>query len=330
MKLIVTIDAEADLWGTSGTVEDTVHNIEYLPELQAILEAYGVRPTYLVDFPVASQKRSVEMLRRIVQKGRCELGAHCHPWNTPPLEEEHCKRNSMLCNLPPRLQLRKLTSLHETIVKNFGITPISFRAGRWGYSREVAKCLDTLGYTVDSSITPLTDWRSSFGPDFSRVGPQPYYFTPDRFLEHTSTGRMLEVPATIGYTQKTNCAFLSHATTFLNSPLAARLRLMGIPSRLRLVNKVWLSPEVCPAKEMIALIRSLLRQGQPVINLFFHSTTLQPGLTPYVDTEADKQDFLTRLHAVLAFAREQGIESGTLAEAVGVVPRRRDEVARVP
>ncbi len=63
--------------------------------------------------------------------------------------------------------------------------------------------------------------------------------------------------------------------------------------------------------EMIALTRSLLRQGQLVINQFFHSSTLQPGLTPYVGTEADKQDFLTRLHAILAFAREQGIESIT-------------------
>jgi hypothetical protein len=330
MKLIVTIDAEADVWGSSGTVEDTVHNIEYLPELQTILEGYGVRPTYLVDFPVASQKRSVEMLRHFVQEGRCELGTHCHPWSTPPFEEDHSKRNTMLCNLPPRLQLRKLTCLHETIIKNFGTTPASFRAGRWGYSQEVAKCLDILGYTVDSSITPLTDWRSSFGPDFSRVGPQPYYFTPDRFLAHISTGSILEVPATVGYTRTTNSAFLSHVTTFLNSPLATRLRLMGLPSRLRLVNKVWLSPEMCSTMQMIALTRSLLRQGQPVINLFFHSTTLQPGLTPYVGTEADKQVFLSRLHAFLAFVREQGIEPITLAEAVSVVPRRRDEVAGVP
>ncbi len=317
MKLIVTIDTEADVWGATGTVEDTVHNIEHLPNLQAILETYGVRPTYLVDFPVASQRLSVEILTRIVQEGQCELGAHCHPWNTPPFEEEYGKRKSMLCNLSFREQLRKLTCLHQTIVNNFGTTPTSFRAGRWGYSQEVAKCLDILGYTVDSSITPLVDWRSNFGPDFSHVGPQPYYFTPDRFLEHGSTGRMLEVPATIGYTQKINSPFLSHATDFLNSPISARLRL---------IDKVWLSPEVSSANRMIALIQSLLRQGQAVINLFFHSTTLQPGLTPYVGTESDKQRFLIRLHAILAFAREQGFEPITLAEAVGMIPRRRDEI----
>ncbi len=194
----------------------------------------------------------------------------------------------------------------------------------------MAKCLDTLGYTVDSSITPLVDWRRNSGSDFSRVDLHPYYFTPDRFLEHSSTGSMLEVPATIGYTQRINSPFLSHFMKFLNGTMSVQLRLMHILSWLRQFDKVWLSPEISSAEKMIGLIRSLLRQGQPVINLFFHSTTLQPGLTPYVGTEADKQNFLARLHAVLAFAREQGIEAITLAEAVSVVPRQRGEVARVP
>ncbi len=132
----------------------------------------------------------------------------------------------MLCNLPSRLVLRKLTRLHQTMVINFGITPTSFRAGKWAFSQEVAKSLDTLGYTVDSSVTPLVDWWRDLGPNFSCVGPHPYHFSPDRYLDHRSTGSMLEVPTTIGYAQKTNSPFLSTVTTSLNGPMLARSRLI--------------------------------------------------------------------------------------------------------
>jgi hypothetical protein len=43
----------------------------------------------------------------------------------------------MLCNLAAELQYRKIRTLHELIGTRFGVRPVSFRAGRWGYGPAV-------------------------------------------------------------------------------------------------------------------------------------------------------------------------------------------------
>ena len=320
MKLVVTIDTEEDNWGVFDPTHYSVTNTEHIPELQRLLAKFDVRPTYLVDYAVASHPRSVEILTRFREAGQCEIGTQCHPWNTPPFEERPVERNTMLCNLPGTLQFSKLQCLHQTIVKNFGVTPVSFRAGRWGYSGEVAGSLEKLGYTTDTSITPLTDWSEEHGPDFSSVSLEPYYFNPEDIFTPTPRGRMLEIPATIGFTQTTN-RWPNRLLDFLKRRPLKRLKLIGLLDKMELLNKVWLSPERCTSREMIALARRLKRTGVPVVNLFFHSPTLQPGLTPYVRTPSDREEFFTRIEEFLSFARESGIRPIPLSEAWKEVPR---------
>ena len=98
---------------------------------------------------------------------------HCHPWNTPPFDEVTNEKNSMIGNLPSELQYKKLSYLHETIRNNLGVESTSFRSGRWGYSHTVAKHIQSLGYIVDSSITPYISWKNYYGPDFSDTSPTP-------------------------------------------------------------------------------------------------------------------------------------------------------------
>ena len=223
----------------------------------------------------------------------------------------------MLCNLPANLQFQKLEHLHETIVKSFNTVPVSFRAGRWGYSKEVAISLHKLGYKVDSSILSLIDWTDYYGPDFSQMFPDPYRFNPEEIFAPHTTGKLLEVPATIGFTQM-NFQFSNDLFNFLQKNPIKRLRLIGVLDKLGLLNKIWLSPEQSSAHDMIALAKTFIKKQAPLINLFFHSPTLQTGLTPYVQTEADKQDFMARIRAFLAFAKEAGIESIRLSDAVKV------------
>jgi hypothetical protein len=78
---------------------------------------------------------------------------HCHPWNKPPLEEETNEKNSMLCNLSNDLQYKKLSALHNTIVREYGITPVPFKSGRWGYSQGIAESLRKLQYKIDTSVS---------------------------------------------------------------------------------------------------------------------------------------------------------------------------------
>ncbi len=186
MKLIITIDTEEDNWGHYCSTGQTLTNIDRIPQLQSLFDTYNIKPTYLITYPVATDDKSIKLFVEIEKSGRCEIGTHCHPWNTPPFDEELNERNSMLCNLHPDLQYDKIHHLHNTIITNLGVEPTSFRSGRWGYNQGVAESLLKLGYKVDSSITSYTDWRDYHGSDFSDVSPRPFRFScKDSFRETT-------------------------------------------------------------------------------------------------------------------------------------------------
>ena len=121
MKFIVTIDTEEDNWDKYSRSDNPVENLKKIIPLQKIFDRYGVRPTYLISYPVATDPGCIEILKCILDQGRCEIGTHCHPWNTPPFDEEINEHNSMLSNLPESLVLQKLQSLHEVICQNFGV-----------------------------------------------------------------------------------------------------------------------------------------------------------------------------------------------------------------
>ena len=80
--LIVTIDTEEEsCWDGRFRAEgNTVENIARLPQLQQTFDELGIRPTYLVDYPVLDDAASVEIIGRMAETGLCELGTHLHPW----------------------------------------------------------------------------------------------------------------------------------------------------------------------------------------------------------------------------------------------------------
>jgi hypothetical protein len=312
MKLIITIDTEEDNWACYSTTENSVKNIEKIVHLQALFDRYGVKPTYLITYPVATNPSSVAIIKRILEDGKCEIGTHCHPWNTPPFEEEINDRNSMLCNLPEELQFRKLEQLHEAIFKNFGISPVSFRAGRWGFSKSVARALARLGYRVDTSVTPYTDWSVYHGPNFSDFRLKPYRFDPESCLLPQPGGKLLQVPATIGYLQG-NFELCHRLSQHFESAFYKKLHLKGILSRLGLLNKVWLSPEQFDAGSMKKLSGHIMNKNLPCLNMGFHSTALMYGLSPFVTCREEEADFLRRIDDFLHYSVDSGFKSMTLS-----------------
>ncbi len=312
MKMIITIDTEEDNWGDFSVRNPSLENLRYIPALQELFDEFNVLPTYLLSYPVATDEKCIAMLRGIHDKGRCEIGTHCHPWNTPPFEEDANPKNSMLCNLSSDLQFKKLSHLHKSIKNNYNITPTSFRAGRWGFSNEVAHCLRRLGYTVDTSIQPTVDWGKQYGPDYSRAQPYPYYFEPEDIYHCTWSGSMLEVPATVGFLRG-GYRFPNAVFNILKKYPFNRLHLLGFLSKLQAVKKVLLSPENSTSSEMIDFTTKLIYRQVPMINLWFHSTSLKPGLTSFVKTEGDQRKFMEKIKTFLIFAQKKGIESITLS-----------------
>lgn len=318
MKLIITIDVEEDNWASYSPTDYTVENVKKIPLLQRLFDDFNVKPTYLITYPVAKDKTAISILKEILEEDRCEIGTHCHPWNTPPFEEENNKENSMLCNLPEELQYKKISFLHDTIQNHFGAKPVSFRSGRWGYSPEVARCQYRLGYRIDTSITPYTDWTGSHGPDFSDITPRPFKFSIENTNEGSMNGDLIEVPATIGFLQN-NFGLSNYILKRLKRKPIDRLRLVGLLHRLKLLNKVWLSPEVSDSKSMIKLTRCMMRKKYSLINMVFHSSSLKAGLTPFVKTKADEKRFYQHLKEFLTFTRDTGIESIRLSDAVDLI-----------
>ena len=319
MKLVVTVDVEEDQWGVTLPRDATAQNVCRLPTLQKLFHEFGSIPTYLLTYPVVSDQRAVSILRDILEGGGCAIGMHCHPWNTPPYEERLNNYNSMLCNLPATLQFEKLQRLHEAIQNNFEITPIAFRSGRWGFDPIVAKNIVRLGYRIDTSITPYTSWAECDGPDFSRFSPQPYEFTYPPVADGYLGTSLLELPTTIGYLhgEFESCARLVRS---LGRTPFRQFKVGGILSKLRLLRKVWLSPEMETPVRMIQLVRQMMSQGYEVLNLVFHSTALQKGCNPFVRTEADEQRFLENLHRFLGLVKEEGVMCTTLSEMARLRP----------
>lgn len=312
MKLIITIDTEEDGWGDYTEGSTGVSNIEMVPELQGILESFNARPTYLVSYPVAKDPKSAELFKRLVQEGKAEVGAHCHPWNTPPFLSQNGERTSMMCNLSSELQYKKLTVLHEAIIDNIGVEPTSFRAGRWAFNSDVAGNIRSLGYRVDTSITPYVDWSASYGPDFSLCSPRHYRFSTDDIFTPKDRGDLLEVPATIGFLQKD--FHLANTIHRRFGTILKRTKFNGLMWRLGLINKVWLSPDVSSTPLMIKLAERMDEEGYGYINMSFHSPSLVSGLTPFTKTPGDKTAFLEKIRGFLSWAEEKGIETVTLSE----------------
>jgi hypothetical protein len=310
--LTITIDTEEDNWGEYDRPLFSVENIQRVPGLQEVFAAYGVRPTYLITYPVATSRPGIEILGQYRADGLCEIGTHLHPWNTPPIEEERTAANSFVNHLPASLQFRKLTTLHETIAANFGVTPTSFRSGRWGFSDDVARHLIRLGYRVDTSISPAIDWREYGGPDYSRSSPEPFVYRLDA-LNESSGGSLLEVPATVDFLQAPR-HLASAAYRSIKSRVPFGGKVLAALDRLGALNRVSISPELDDAPRMIRLTKVLLERGAKIINMFFHSPTLLERCSPYVRTPADASAFLARIERFLAFAQSAGLRSITMSE----------------
>lgn len=314
MYLVVTIDTEEDDWGGFDRKSFGVENIKRIPKLQKLFDEHGVTPTYLVTYPVLDHPESAKILGRIHKENKCEIGMHCHPWNTPPIEEAPSAFNSMLCNLPEQLQARKLASLHRKLEQTMGIRPSSFRAGRWGYGGNTALALQELGVHVDSSVAPRMDWSGFYGADFSMMTPRPYRFQPPRFTIPHPGGTMIEVPATIdclGLLAK----YFGTWKGLLQRRLPRLLHLEGFFRRSGLLNKVWLSPETTDVTMMKKLTRRAMRLKYPVLNLFFHSTALLAGLSPFVKTIEEEDRFTRRLGDYLRWVERLPVTVTTLSQA---------------
>ena len=309
-RLMVVVDTEEEFDWSRPLARDNVAvtNIAAQARAHAVFDRYGLRPVYVIDYPAATDPAAVGPLRALVEADRCVIGAHLHPWVNPPHDEVVSAANSYAGNLPRALEAEKLARLTEAIEAGLGVRPTVYRAGRFGVGPNTAAILAELGYQIDLSVVPGTDFGRDGGPDFRRLGGRPYRFGPD--------GRLLEIPLSVGYV-----GLLAGLGPRLHRPLSARwaqrAHLPGILSRTRLLERIRLSPEGITLAEHKRLTAALLARGHRVFGLTYHSPSLAPGLGPYVRSEADLTRFLELIDAYCAH----------FFGALGGLPATPDDIA---
>ena len=293
--LLVVVDTEENFdWNAAYSSSSTaVHGMQQIGTLQAMFDRFGIKPIYMIDYAIASQAEGYGPLAEIVASGRCEIGAHVHPWVNPPITEEVCVRNSYPFNLPPALEAEKLRTLTATIETNLGVRPISYKAGRYGIGAATPEILLSQGSRIDLSVVPTRDYSYDGGPDFRGFrAARPFWIDKGQ--------RLLELPFTTAFIGRLS----GHAGplfSILGGKIGRLLHLPGIFARLGLMNQVNLTPEGVTIKEAKALTRHLLANGDRVFTLAFHSTSLTPGSTPYVDNAAQLARFYGWLEDYFAF-----------------------------
>ncbi len=284
--LLVVIDTEEEFdW--SGPFDRKNTSVEAMREAwraQEVFDEFDIRPAWMVDYPVATQAAGFEPLAGWLQAGRATIGAHLHPWVSPPHEEEVNAHNSYPGNLPAKLEEQKLLALSDAIERNIGQRPTVYKAGRYGFGPHTAESLERIGFEVDLSPFAGFDPPTKGGPDWSRFEAAPYQFGKQRPL--------LGIPNTGSFV-----GWLARAAPALHKaahrPPFAQLRTPGILSRLGAMERLMLTPEGYELGHLKRLTRALLARGTQVFSFSLHSPSLRPGCTPYVRTESDRREFLS-------------------------------------
>jgi hypothetical protein len=320
MYFILTIDTEADNQWCHGC-QLTTENVNYWAPFQELCEDYGIRPTYLITSEISSDPSAISFFRPIIKNSLAEVGAHLHPWTTPPFEDLTGLRfndnvHAFPSDLNSKLLTAKLKVLSEQITSITGHPPTSFRAGRFGFNEECANALCGLGYIVDSSVVPQISFRKTIGlkseggPDFCNKTAWPFSIK----CENEKT--LLEIPVTVVISS----ILLQRMPSLLPyHQLVEKVtrKLFGLKCIIR--QPLWLRPwPYMSPKWLLNVWDEAERQGLPFGVMMFHSSELMPGASPFRPTKDSVDELIDLLRNFFHILRNKHVESVTLSEAAQI------------
>ena len=309
-RFAVFVDTEEEFdWAKPQSRESVAtSHIAHLHEFQTLADAHGIEPCYLIDYPVASTPAASDIIRGLIDGGRCSVGTQLHPWVNPPFDEEVNTFNSFVGNLPKELERAKLDVLTRQIELITGVRPISYRAGRYGIGPNTAVLLEEFGYRVDLSVRPTFDYSHEGGPDFTKCKARPYWTGP--------TGSLLELPLGVSFTgglRRFGCALYGNG----------KGRAVSVLARSGLLSRVALTPEDMPIRDVKDAISAMLDDGLDYLSFSFHSPSVAPGHTPYVRNSAELSDFYLWWDQILTYLAQRGVKPIGLQETIDAATKAR-------
>ncbi len=293
--ITISIDTECDhdtQWARAKPLTFESIN-EGLPNrLQPVFIDVGAVPTYLLTVEVLEDDASVQTLKKL--PGSYEYGTHLHASFIEPEKKYqdyagvYCP--AYQCESSEDVEFQKLQNLDNLFIDKLGTKPTSFRAGRYGASSRSLVSLETLGYLVDTSVTPGILWKGTdVNLDFRRAPMQPYLPSVNSLTEKAPWGsrNILEAPVTV-------------------MPRWGRR------------NPRWFRPWFSDVVAMKSVVNYHLKKfkNEKVINLnmMFHSMEVIAKASPYPQTQTDVDGYLQNLHETLAWCRTEGFEFAGLSD----------------
>jgi hypothetical protein len=310
-RFVVFVDTEEEFdWSQPISAANRATTaVTAIPEAHRRFADRGVPLTFLVDHPIATDPRAVEILRGVLEDGVAAVGTQLHSWVSPPFEERVSAPTSFAGNLPRALEAAKLAILTRTIADAFGSAPRVFRAGRYGIGPNTLALLAEQGYRLDSSMRAGYDYSGEGGPDFGRIGNHAFRCGPHEAL--------VELPLTTVHTGRAR-----RGGEPLYRALGRIPKGRGLFARTGLLARVALTPEDMPLADALEAIRVAAGEGLAVLNFSFHSPSLVPGHTPYVRDTADLAAFYRWWEGVIAELGRLGIAAASLADLLGALTPR--------
>jgi len=310
-RFLLTVDTEEEFdW--SMPLDRDSHGLDHVSRLakfQEFCENEGVVPVYLVDWPIANSGVAADILRAPLAAGRAEIGVQLHPWVNPPFSEELTQANSFAGNLPLDTEEEKFSRLRDRIEEKFGVAPLIYRAGRYGLGSHTAEILARHGMAIDTSVRAKFDYSSAHGPDYRQHPLVPYWVDDARSL--------LELPLTTVF-----WGLLRRQGDYIYPRLWRMPSLRGILARLGLLERIPLTPEGVSVDEAIRGIDIALDDRLPVLVFSFHSPSLVPGYTPYVQGEDDLDRLYDWWRRVFAYCELRGVLPSSVGDIMQAVSRQ--------
>lgn len=306
LKLVITVDVEEEglFSGRYERGPAAVKNIRQLHRLEFISSEFGLPLTLLPTYQVVRNPACRDILARWQGEYHAEIGAHLHPWNTPPFQNLPFAEPVRSDRLPISLLRAKFDTLLGVLNDHMGIRPRVFRMGRFDLGAQVLALLPEYGFRVDSSVVPL---RCAAG------GPDQFLAPNDPFLLHTSAhqgfDRLMEVPLTqVSLFPSASRTFYRIACTL---PQSKRDFLFFAYRALAVVG---IHPAWFPLASMKWATRRHRLAGGNVLTMFLHSSELQPGATPSFRSKADVDGLIAKIRTYLTWLlRTEHVRGETLS-----------------
>lgn len=314
-RFLITIDTEGDnLWSSPQAI--STRNAKFLPRFQSLCEGYGLKPTYLTNFEMATCPDFQEFGRDILKRGTGEIGMHLHAWNSPPLiplTPDDGKHHPYLIEYPPHIMREKITFMTELLEDTFGVKMVSHRAGKWSFNATYAQILLEKEYQVDCSVTPHVSWQhvlgdpgQSGGTDYSHF-PETAYMVDPEDIRQSGNSPLLEVPVTIYQEPRQKRVIEKIRGCFREGSLPWQALSRFFPPVL------WLRPNGRNLNTMLQILRQASEKKRDYVEFMLHSSELMPGGSARFRRHADIESLYETLE--ILFSTAHGTFKGaTLAE----------------